>query len=238
MKIITICGSLKFIEEMKYYAEKLELEGNCVLTVIYPTKDKEKYTPEEIHFLQMAHYKKIDISDKIFVVNKNGYIGEAVKAEIEYANLKHKEIIYMENNNIGKEITEIEYGYDFNEIFEVFEDIVYYPTKDNIENILLEYNQDNEKTLYGYFLNKKLVGLIGIQNNTENIEVLHFGIHPEYRGKKLGTELMDFIKMKNKTIILSTDDDAIIFYKKYGFKYTEYFSEKYQKIRYDCIFTQ
>jgi hypothetical protein len=97
MKIITICGSLKFIEEMKYYAEKLELEGNCVLSVLYPTKDKENYTPEEIQFLQMGHYKKIDISDAIFVVNINGYIGEAVKAEIEYAKIKNKEIIYCDN---------------------------------------------------------------------------------------------------------------------------------------------
>ena len=237
MKIITICGSLKFIEEMKYYAEKLEFEGNCVLSIIYPTKDKEKYTPEEIHFLQMAHYKRIDISDEVFVVNKNGYIGEAVKAEIEYANLKHKEIIYLENN-IEKEITEIEYGYNFNEIFGIFKDIVYYPTRDNIENILMEYKQNDNRTLYGFFFDKKLIGIIGINNNFENIEVLHFGIHPEYRGKKLGTELMNFIKMKQKTIILSTDDDAIIFYKKYGFKYTEYFSEEYKKIRYDCIYTQ
>ncbi|MCL2479322.1 MAG: hypothetical protein FWF22_07460 [Treponema sp.] len=97
MKIITVCGSLKFTEEMKYYAEKLELEGNCVLTIIYPTKDKEKYTPDELHLLQMAHYKKIDISDGIFVVNKNGYIGEAVKSEIEYAKKANKEIIYLEN---------------------------------------------------------------------------------------------------------------------------------------------
>jgi len=98
MKIITICGSLKFMEEMKYYAEKLELENNCVLTVIYPTKSKECYTAEELNFLQKAHYKKIDISDAIFVVNKNGYIGEAVSEEIKYAKRKNKEIIYLENN--------------------------------------------------------------------------------------------------------------------------------------------
>jgi len=97
MKIITICGSLKFIEEMKYHAEKLEFENNCVLSVIYPTKSKECYTEEEIHFLQKAHYKRIDISDAIFVVNKNGYIGEAVRAEIEYAKRKNKEIIFLEN---------------------------------------------------------------------------------------------------------------------------------------------
>jgi hypothetical protein len=99
MKVITMCGSLKFIEEINYYAEKLELEGNCVLSVISPTKDKEKYTLEEINSLNMGHLKKIDLSDKIFVVNKNGYIGEAVKGEIEYAKSKNKEIEYLENIN-------------------------------------------------------------------------------------------------------------------------------------------
>ena len=97
MKVITICGSIKFIEEMKYLAEKLELENNCVLSVIYPTKNKECYTEKEIHFLQKGHYKRIDISNAIFVVNKNGYIGEAVREEIEYAKRKNKEIIYFEN---------------------------------------------------------------------------------------------------------------------------------------------
>jgi len=98
MKIITICGSLKFIEEMKFYTEKLALEGNCVLSVIYPTKDKECYTSEEIQILGKGHYKKIDLSDAIFVINKNGYIGETVREEIEYTKDKNKEIIYLENN--------------------------------------------------------------------------------------------------------------------------------------------
>jgi ribosomal protein S18 acetylase RimI-like enzyme len=137
-----------------------------------------------------------------------------------------------------KEFIEIKMDYDFNEIFIVFKDIVYDPSVENIKNILMEYDKNKEKTLYGYLLNKKLVGIIGIVNNPENIEVLHFGIHPECRENKLGTELMDFIKNKGKTIILSTDDDAIIFYRKYGFKYTEYYNEKYKKIRYNCEYIQ
>jgi RimJ/RimL family protein N-acetyltransferase len=96
MKIITICGSLKFEQEMKYYAERLELEGNCVLSIIYYTKRKEDYTNDEISFLQMAHLKRIEMSDAIFVVNKNGYIGEAVKREISHAKKYKKEIIYLE----------------------------------------------------------------------------------------------------------------------------------------------
>jgi len=103
MKVITICGSLKFEQEMKYYAEKLELEGNCVLSIIYPTKEKEKYTQEEIKELGIGHLKRIELSEAIFVINKNGYIGEAVRKEIEYARSKNKEVIYLEGiveNNI------------------------------------------------------------------------------------------------------------------------------------------
>jgi predicted house-cleaning noncanonical NTP pyrophosphatase (MazG superfamily) len=99
MKIITVCGSLKFEQDMKYYAEKLALEGNCVLSVIYPIKNKEEYTKEEKNILGKGHIKRIDISDAIFVVNKNGYIGEAVRKEIDYAKGLNKEIIYLENNN-------------------------------------------------------------------------------------------------------------------------------------------
>ena len=98
MKIVTICGSLKFTEEMKYHAEKLALEGNCVLTLIYPQKNKESYSDEEKSILGKGHMKKIDLSDAIFVMNKNGYIGDAVNREIEYAKRKNKEIIYLENN--------------------------------------------------------------------------------------------------------------------------------------------
>jgi len=98
MKIITICGSLNFENEMKNVSEKLALEGNCVLSVIYPTKEKEKYTKEEIEILGKEHLKKIDISNAIFVINKNGYIGESVRNEIEYAKNQNKEIIYLEEN--------------------------------------------------------------------------------------------------------------------------------------------
>jgi inorganic pyrophosphatase len=140
--------------------------------------------------------------------------------------------------NMQKEIIPIKNDYNFNEIFEVFEDVIGNPSKENIRNILLEYEENNEKTLYGYFVNKKIIGIIGIKRNMENIEILHFGIHPEYRGKNLGTELMHFIKKENKTMLLSTDDNAILFYKKYGYKYTESYEEKYKCRRYNCIYTQ
>jgi hypothetical protein len=97
MKVITMCGSLRFEDIIKYYTQKLELAGNCVLSVVYPTKEKSSYTNEELYTLEICHYKKIELSDAIFVVNKNGYIGESVKKEISYAKKHHKEIRYLEN---------------------------------------------------------------------------------------------------------------------------------------------
>lgn len=44
------------------------------------------------------HIIKIDLSDAIFVANVDGYIGESVKKEIEYAKEKGKEVIYLEKD--------------------------------------------------------------------------------------------------------------------------------------------
>ena len=39
MKIVTLCGSLKFQKEMMTVAEKMALEGYCVLTPVYPVSE-------------------------------------------------------------------------------------------------------------------------------------------------------------------------------------------------------
>ena len=71
--IITLCGSLKFQKEMMAVAEKLALEGNCVLTPIYPTSENIERTEEQLIKLKESHFKKIELSDVIFVVNVNNY---------------------------------------------------------------------------------------------------------------------------------------------------------------------
>ena len=95
MKVITVCGSLRFKKEMMEISEKMELQGNCMLTPIYPTKDdKDAYTDEEVIMLDKMHKEKIKLSDAILVVNVNNYIGSSTKSEIEFAKEIGKEIIY------------------------------------------------------------------------------------------------------------------------------------------------
>ena len=69
MKIITLCGSLKFQKYMMHTAEKMALLGNCVLTPIYPTSENPERTKEQLEMLKEEHFKKIELSDAILVIN-------------------------------------------------------------------------------------------------------------------------------------------------------------------------
>lgn len=96
MKVITICGSMKFINEMMNIAMKMELDGNCILMPIYsPTKtNKDDFTKEDALMLDKMHKERIKLSDAILVANVDNYIGSSTKSEIEYAKSLNKEIIY------------------------------------------------------------------------------------------------------------------------------------------------
>lgn len=96
MKIITVCGSLKFVDEMMEITEKMELQGNCMLVPIYnPNKpNKDSFTKEEALTLDKMHKERIKLADAILVVNVGGYIGNSTKNEIEYAKSLNKEILY------------------------------------------------------------------------------------------------------------------------------------------------
>ena len=83
MKIITLCGSLKFQKDMMIVAEKMALEGNCILTPVYPILENCERTDEQLEKLKQAHFKKIELSDAILVINVNNYIGNSTNLEIE-----------------------------------------------------------------------------------------------------------------------------------------------------------
>lgn len=87
---------MRFQRQMIEAAYKLEAEqGWCVIQCVYNYGGR---TPSgrELQNFKEAHFKKIDMSDAIFVVNVGGYIGKSVSEEIEYAKSRNKEILYLE----------------------------------------------------------------------------------------------------------------------------------------------
>lgn len=96
VKVVTICGSMRFSVEMQKIARDLEKQhGWCVIQCVYDIS-KDETTEEEMENIVNAHWKKIDISDAIYVVNVGGYIGSSTQNEINYALSKGKEVYYLE----------------------------------------------------------------------------------------------------------------------------------------------
>ena len=97
MKVVTICGSMRFEKEMIKIAGDLEKNyGWCVIQCVYDI-DISKTTKEQMDNIVNSHWTKIDMCDAIYVVNIDGYIGNSTRNEIDYATSKGKEIIYHEN---------------------------------------------------------------------------------------------------------------------------------------------
>lgn len=99
MKIVTICGSFKFKEEMLKISAELEIKNNYVVLQPVYGGDNLVYTAEEMEIMGELHMKRIEISDAIYVVNVGGYIGSSTKKEIEYAKSLNKEIYFLESVN-------------------------------------------------------------------------------------------------------------------------------------------
>ena len=90
MKVITLCGSLRFKEEMMKVAIDLELQGNCVLTPVYPiSDDKDDFTEEELINIDSKVFEKENIKYEIAQVNTVS-IEDVLKREEKLKEVKDK----------------------------------------------------------------------------------------------------------------------------------------------------
>ena len=97
-KVITLCGSTKFKDDFERINKMLTLSGNIVISVGCYGHSGDVFTEEQKIMLDDIHKRKIDMADAIYIINKDGYIGESTKSEIQYAREHGKQIIYMEDD--------------------------------------------------------------------------------------------------------------------------------------------
>lgn len=101
--IITICGSTKFKSEIEKAAHDLTLQGHIVLApCVFHHADEEELSAEDKIRLDNLHKLKINMSDAIFVVNVDQYIGESTYGEIDWAQRMNKEVYFLETPEIEK----------------------------------------------------------------------------------------------------------------------------------------
>ena len=105
--IITLCGSTRFKDEFLAVQRDLTLQGHIVLSVgLFGHADNEELTMEEKIRLDNLHKEKINMSDAIFVINKDGYIGESTYSEIDWATRMKKQVFFLTEPPKPEEIEE------------------------------------------------------------------------------------------------------------------------------------
>ena len=85
------CGSLKYLKEMHKLAKRLGVTPVTLWGKDIYIKRRSKDFKEAYR----EHYKKIDEHDGVIVYNLNGEIGCATTAEMTYALLRNKDIIFV-----------------------------------------------------------------------------------------------------------------------------------------------
>ena len=96
--IVVLCGSTRFSEAWAKARYDLTLAGEIVLTIGCDTHSDEglNITEEQKVALDDLHKRKIDLADRVLVLNVGGYIGDSTRSEIEYAQRLKKPIDYLE----------------------------------------------------------------------------------------------------------------------------------------------
>lgn len=101
MKIITLCGSTKFKKQFEEANAYLTLMGNIVISLgFFEQSEGFEITQEQAELFQKIHYEKINLSDEIFVIDVEGYIGNSTRNEINYAIEKGKTVRYYSQSEI------------------------------------------------------------------------------------------------------------------------------------------
>jgi hypothetical protein len=103
-EIVCLCGSTRFYDEFQAANYDLTMLGKIVLSVgFYPhalTKSGHGegvgHDSSEKVALDELHKRKIDLADRVYILNVNGYIGDSTRSEIEYAVAHGKPVDYLE----------------------------------------------------------------------------------------------------------------------------------------------
>ena len=102
-QIVCLCGSSRFYVEFQAANLRETLAYRIVLSIGCDTKsdaDIFGMSSSEVdhikQWLDWLHKRKIDMSDEILVLNKDGYIGSSTRSEIEHAYKRQKHIRYLE----------------------------------------------------------------------------------------------------------------------------------------------
>jgi hypothetical protein len=102
-EIVTLCGSTRFKDVINRVNAELTMEGKLVISlgvfghVDLPDRDWTTGGSDCKRMLDDLHKRKIELADRVMVVNPGSYIGESTRSDIEYAEKIGRPVDYLES---------------------------------------------------------------------------------------------------------------------------------------------
>ncbi len=97
-EIVCLCGSTRFKKQYRRENKRLSENGKIVLSVsFFPHAENIELDSDKKEMLDILHKRKIDLADRIHIINVNGYIGKSTESEITYAKKTDTDITYLED---------------------------------------------------------------------------------------------------------------------------------------------
>ncbi|MBK7819655.1 MAG: hypothetical protein IPJ61_00915 [Tessaracoccus sp.] len=94
-RIVCICGSTRFRDEMADANRRLTLAGAIVLAPAVFQHRGDIITDEQKAGLDALHLRKIDLADAVLVVDPGGYVGDSTSREVAYAHSQGKPVVRL-----------------------------------------------------------------------------------------------------------------------------------------------
>ncbi len=103
-EIVCLCGSTRFVDEFNRQRKELTEAGVIVLSIEVVTAQARDVDPQHVNpelkaQLDELHKRRIDLADRVHVLNVRGYVGESTRSEIEYAMKLNKPLTYLEESH-------------------------------------------------------------------------------------------------------------------------------------------
>ena len=80
------------------------------------------------------------------------------------------------------------------EIYNIYSACMFEPTFDKFKLKTEQMQKDSSVSVYGYFSNEKIIGVISTQETDKTVEIIGIAVDTKKRHSGIGTKLIDYVK--------------------------------------------
>jgi hypothetical protein len=97
-EVVTLCGSTRFQTEFERVNREMTMQGKIVISLgVFGHLEMPDYNWDDSDLKQMLdtlHKRKIDIADRVHIINPDLYLGVSTRCEIRYAYAVGKRVTF------------------------------------------------------------------------------------------------------------------------------------------------